>query len=147
MNKKIFYLVYGVPGSGKSTYVERCVKTTYPDLQHYEADMFFYNKLGKYEFNPRKLGMAHSWCQNMTRLAMKKGLPVCVSNTSLTPEERRPYFELANKYGYKIHVHRCYGEYENVHGVPKEKVVQMRKKLRSVSNEEIEMYNIERIEI
>ena len=57
MNKKIFYLVYGVPGSGKSTYVEKELKIKYKDLQHFEADMFFYNKNGVYQFNPKKLGL------------------------------------------------------------------------------------------
>ena len=42
MSDKVFYLVYGIPGSGKSTYVEKQIKNKFKQLQHFEADMFFY---------------------------------------------------------------------------------------------------------
>ena len=127
MNNKIFYLVYGVPGSGKSTYVEKELKTKYKNLQHFEADMFFYNKNGVYQFNPKKLGLAHKWCQTKFIEAMKNGFPVCVSNTSLTPKEREVYFMNACAHNYEIHVHYCAGGFQNVHGVPEEKVEKMKK--------------------
>ena len=57
MDNKSFYLVYGVPGSGKSTYVERELKPFIKDLQHFEADMFFYDKNGVYNFDFESLDM------------------------------------------------------------------------------------------
>ena len=142
MNKKIFYLVYGVPGSGKSTYVEKELKTKYKDLQHFEADMFFYNKNGVYQFNPKKLGLAHKWCQTKFIEAMKNGFPVCVSNTSLTPKEREVYFTKATAHDYEIHVHYCNGEFQNVHGVPEEKVEKMKNKLIPITEKEISEFKI-----
>ena len=140
MDNKSFYLVYGVPGSGKSTYVERELKPFIKDLQHFEADMFFYDKNGVYNFDFRKLGYAHSWCQYKCKEAMSKGLPVCISNTSLTPRERFIYFKMANEYGYKVYIHQCMGEFQNVHGVPDEKVQLMKKKLTSVTDTEINKF-------
>lgn len=142
MNKKIFYLVYGVPGSGKSTYVEKELKTKYKDLQHFEADMFFYNKNGVYQFNPKKLGLAHMWCQTKFIEAMKNGFPVCVSNTSLTPKEREVYFTKATAHDYEIHVHYCAGGFQNVHGVPEEKVEKMKNKLIPITEKEISEFKI-----
>lgn len=142
MNKKIFYLVYGVPGSGKSTYVEKELKTKYKDLQHFEADMFFYNKNGVYQFNPKKLGLAHKWCQTKFIEAMKNGFPVCVSNTSLTPKEREVYFTQATAHDYEIHVHYCTGGFQNVHGVPEEKVEKMKNKLIPITEKEISEFKI-----
>ena len=174
MNKKIFYLVYGVPGSGKSTYVEKELKTKYKNLQHFEADMFFYNKNGVYQFNPKKLGLAHMWCHlqhfeadmffynkngvyqfNPKKLglahmwcqtkfieAMKNGFPVCVSNTSLTPKEREVYFTQATAHDYEIHVHYCTGGFQNVHGVPEEKVEKMKNKLIPITEKEISEFKI-----
>lgn len=142
MNKKIFYLVYGVSGSGKSTYVEKELKTKYKNLQHFEADMFFYNKNGVYQFNPKKLGLAHMWCQTKFIEAMKNGFPVCVSNTSLTPKEREVYFTKATAHDYEIHVHYCNGGFQNVHGVPNEKVEKMKNKLIPITEKEISEFKI-----
>lgn len=142
MDKKIFYFVYGVPGSGKSTYVEKELKTKYKDLQHFEADMFFYDKNGIYQFNPKKLGLAHMWCQTKFIEAMKNGFPVCVSNTSLTPKERRVYFMNACAHNYEIHVHYCNGGFQNVHGVPEEKVEKMKNKLVPITEQEINEFKI-----
>lgn len=142
MNKKIFYLVYGVPGSGKSTYVEKELKTKYKDLQHFEADMFFYNKNGVYQFNPKKLGLAHKWCQTKFIEAMKNGFHVCISNTSLTPKEREVYFMKATAHDYEIHVHYCNGGFQNVHGVPEEKVEKMKNKLIPITEKEISEFKI-----
>lgn len=142
MNKKIFYLVYGVPGSGKSTYVEKELKTKYKDLQHFEADMFFYDKNGIYQFNPKKLSFAHKWCQTKFIESMMNGVPVCVSNTSLTPKEREVYFTQATAYNYEIHVHYCDGGFQNVHGVPEEKVEKMKNKLVPITEQEINEFKI-----
>lgn len=142
MNNKIFYFVYGVPGSGKSTYVEKELKTKYKNLQHFEADMFFYNKNGVYQFNPKKLGLAHKWCQTKFIEAMKNGFPVCVSNTSLTPKEREVYFMKACAHNYEIHVHYCAGGFQNVHGVPEEKVEKMKNKLIPITEQEINEFKI-----
>ncbi len=40
--------------------------------------------------------------------------------------EMKPYIDMAEKNGYKIQVIHCQGSFKNVHGVPEEKVQQMK---------------------
>ena len=61
---------------------------------------------------------------------------VIVSNTSLTPYERRPYFELAYNYGYDVEVKVCDGGFKNIHNVPEETIERMKKKFKPVTNSE-----------
>ena len=99
MSDKVFYLVYGIPGSGKSTYVEKQIKNKFKQLQHFEADMFFYlNESHTYNFDFKRLGSAHSWCKKHFVDAINQELPVCISNTSLTVKERNFYLKKAKEY-------------------------------------------------
>ncbi|MEY4572456.1 MAG: hypothetical protein RLZ10_1695, partial [Bacteroidota bacterium] len=53
---------------------------------------------------------------------------VVVANTFTEEWEMKPYFEMAERYNYRIHtiiVENRHGG-ENVHGVPKEKLQQMK---------------------
>lgn len=143
MNNKVFYLVYGIPGSGKSTYVEKHLKNKIVNIQHFEADMYFYfNKNNEYNFDFKKLSNAHNWCKRNCVKAMEKEVPVCVSNTSLTAKERKFYFEKAKEFNYLIYVHYCDNEFQNIHSVPPEKIQQMKNKLTKVTEEEIKKFNI-----
>ena len=108
------------------------MKEKNPEYIHIEADMFFMRD-GVYEFNATRLGEAHAWCQARTEAELKLGRTVIVSNTFTTIKELRPYFEIARRVlGTYPVVHTCNGVFENVHGVPPEKVKQMRD--RFVSN-------------
>jgi len=54
--------------------------------------------------------------------------PVVVSNTFTQEWEMEPYFELAKKYGYKVFsivIENRHGN-KNKHGVPEDKVEQMK---------------------
>lgn len=118
-------LVRGIPGSGKST-TARKMKEKNPEYVHIEADMFFMRD-GVYMFDASKLGAAHAWCQARTEAELLAGKTVIVSNTFTTIKELRPYFEIAHRVlGTYPAVHTCHGEFENIHGVPPEKVKQMR---------------------
>ena len=59
---------------------------------------------------------------------MSLGQSVIVSNTSLVKKEASPYIKLADHFGYEVEIHHMNGRFDNVHGVPKEKVQQMREK-------------------
>lgn len=102
------------------------MKEKNPEYVHIEADMFFMRD-GEYVFDASKLGAAHAWCQTRTEAELRAGKTVIVSNTFTTIKELRPYFQIADRVlGTYPVVHTCNGVFENVHGVPPEKVKQMR---------------------
>ena len=121
---KILYIVRGLPGSGKSTFGKSIAPV------HFEADMFFMND-GEYKFDFSKIKEAHQWCQESTRDAMVCGSPkVAVSNTFTQEWEMKPYYEMAEKYGYMIFsviVENRHGG-KNIHGVPDATLDNMRKR-------------------
>lgn len=131
------FMITGVPGSGKSTEAEN-IKSKYKfsPIEHYEADMFFIDKNGNYNWNPKKLHIAHEWCKNSVEHAMSIGHDVIVSNTFITAKDRKPYFDLAKSYGYDIQVIECKGNFQNIHGVSDEKVKMLREKYQPVKFEE-----------
>ena len=121
---KILYIVRGLPGSGKSTFAKSIAPV------HFEADMFFMND-GEYKFDFSKIKEAHQWCQESTQDAMVSGSPkVAVSNTFTQEWEMKPYYEMAEKYGYMIFsviVENRHGG-KNIHGVPDATLDNMRKR-------------------
>lgn len=87
--------------------------------------MFFIDNEGNYKFDPAKIKMAHSWCQDLVMMAMKREEPkVVVSNTFTQEWEMTPYYELAEKYGYVVFSiiveNRHKGQ--NIHNVPTDKL-------------------------
>lgn len=118
-------LIRGVPGSGKSTMARELMKTD-ESLVHLEADMFFY-VADRYIFDPRLLSSAHEWCYASTLKALREGHNVIVSNTFTKLWEMSKYVQLDQLIDdLEIEVIEMRGEFQNVHGVPAEKVEQMR---------------------
>lgn len=124
------YLVRGVPGSGKSTFAA----SIWRESEICEADKFFYQD-NKYQFDPTALKQAHQWCQRQVEIRMQDNMQdrnhftqIVVSNTFTQEWEMEAYFDLAKKYGYKVFtivVENRHGG-ENVHGVPDDKLQQMK---------------------
>jgi tRNA uridine 5-carbamoylmethylation protein Kti12 len=56
MTNKILYIVRGIPGSGKTTFAKSL------NCPVFEADMFFVNSQGIYNFDYTKIKDAHAWC-------------------------------------------------------------------------------------
>lgn len=98
---KILLLVRGVSGAGKSSFVKTMAKMHFasPSYLHYEADMYFYDSLGRYNFDRNKLHKAHEWCQQKTLEALEDNRCVIVSNTSTTEAEVKVYQDIAKKAG------------------------------------------------
>lgn len=119
---KELFLLRGLPGSGKSTLAK-----SISDV-HYEADMYFVDAEGNYNFNAALLKDAHNWCQLMTRTAMEYNTPkIVVSNTFTQEWEMDAYREMAQEYGYTVFslvVENRHGGV-NEHGVPEEALVRM----------------------
>jgi predicted kinase len=115
------YLVRGLPGSGKSTFARKITDIVF------EADMYFY-KDGKYQYDPQFIKDAHIWCQQQVRLAMTIGHDrIAVANTFVRRWEMDAYYVMAAKADYKVTEITMSGLLRpNIHGVPYEKIEQMR---------------------
>ena len=127
LKTQFLILFIGIPGSGKSTLAKKWQKGFPYHCDIFEADMYF-EKDGQYNWDPKKLNEAHKWCFDQTENTLKNGGSVIVANTFLTPSSRKPYIELAKKYNTKLTVFPCIGEFKNIHGIPQEKVNEMKKK-------------------
>ena len=120
---KQLILLRGLPGSGKSTFAKSLGVS-----EHYEADMFF-ERNGKYEFDPEKIKMAHEWCRVQVMHSMICEVPkIVVSNTFTQEWEMKAYYDLAQEHGYQVFsvVVENRHDGENIHGCPKDKVEIMR---------------------
>ena len=118
---KELFLLRGLPGAGKSTLAKSLGGI------HLEADQYFMED-GNYKFDATKIKLAHDWCQLRTEHGMEDSSPkIVVSNTFTMAWEMQPYYDLAEKYGYRVYslvVENRHGG-ENVHNVPREKIEEM----------------------
>jgi len=127
---KELFLLRGLPGSGKSTLAKMLVGDK--DYCHKEADMYFVDRLGNYNFKPSQLKEAHQWCQQEVEFLMKYDHRVVVANTFTQEWEMQPYYDLAQKYGYRVYsliVENRHGGV-NEHGVPEEKLIEMKNRFQ-----------------
>lgn len=123
---KELFLLRGLPGSGKSTLAKSLGGV------HLEADMYFVQEDGSYEFDATKLKDAHEWCRVGVNNLMESHVDyrIVVSNTFTQEWEMEPYYKLAEKYGYAIFsliVENRHGG-TNVHNVPTEVLDKMEKR-------------------
>ena len=121
---KELFLLRGLPGSGKSTLAKSIGGI------HIESDMYFMVD-NEYQFDVTRLKDAHQWCQEGVEKSMI-GLNnpeittqrITVSNTFTQEWEMLPYYDLAEKHGYKVYsliVENRHGGV-NEHGVPEDKL-------------------------
>lgn len=126
MNSVALYLIRGVPGSGKSTLANQ-LKICGLVHSVYEADDFFMDENGNYNFDVSKLGQAHLQCQEKVKTDLRNHLSVAVSNTSTTEKEVAVYQKIAQQVGAKfisLIVENRHGGI-NCHNVPEDKLQQM----------------------
>jgi adenylate kinase family enzyme len=131
MNKPVkkLILIRGLPGSSKTTKALEILSEN-PDFVHFEADMFFISReTGEYKFDATQLKYAHNWCQDVVETWMENSEErIVVSNTFTQEWEMKAYYELAEKYGYRVHsiiVENRHGGV-NEHGVPDDKLEVMK---------------------
>jgi predicted kinase len=122
---KELILLRGIPGSGKTTLGEVILYKPNNDLKPLSADDYFTLPDGTYNFSFEKLKEAHNDCQQRCAILMSNGVvKIVVSNTFTQEWEMKPYYEMAERYGYRVHsviVENRHGGV-NTHGVPDEKL-------------------------
>jgi predicted kinase len=117
-----FIIMVGVPGAGKG----RWIRQNHPFGFVGSADHFFYALGdGVYQFDPSKLGQAHSSCQSRLFAAMARKEPVVIlDNTNLVAKFVKGYVEEAKRLDYDVQVVRITpSSFEaaferNLHGLP-----------------------------
>jgi hypothetical protein len=131
---KQLILLRGLPGSGKST-AAKLLGAGGAGYAHFESDMFFMED-GKYKFDATKLRDAHQWCQGQVEHAMLLNhtsgynSTIIVSNTFTQEWEMQAYFDLAERWDYRVTtliVENRHGGV-NVHGVPQETLTKMQER-------------------
>lgn len=122
------FIVRGAPGSGKT----HLARTLAPSA-HFAADDWFHMRAqeeGKtYEefWSPDHLSTAHDWCADRVRCAMDACIPrVAVHNTFPGREFVTPYLLWAEQRGYMPSIVVCCNDYGNQHGVPDNRVREIR---------------------
>lgn len=123
------YIIRGIPGSGKSTYANKLKTLLFEkglSVTHFEADMFFMHD-GKYQWNPKLIGLAHKWCFDNVFNSFDNGTEaVIVANTFVKLEHLMPYINTANKHGFDVVVYRMNNNFKNIHNVPDESINRMK---------------------
>jgi predicted kinase len=124
---KTVIILRGLPGAGKTTLAETIMIGR--EAVHCEADQYFTQPDGTYQFNSEKLFDAHEQCRKKFHEAIERSVElVIVSNTSTMEWEMAGYLELAEQFGYRVFsliVENRHGG-KNVHDCPEEKVEIMR---------------------
>ena len=128
---KTFYIVRGLPSSGKSTVASNIVGAE----NNIAADDYFYILgNGEYAWSEDKLHAAHTWCYSTLEKKMESGEPLlAVSNTSVRDRDVKLYYELGTKWGYTIFVLTVekWHTGENNHRVPSDVMEKMERRLKN----------------
>lgn len=133
MEKRVFIMA-GINGSGKSTTAAR-VQKEFPSAVIVSADNYMVDESGKWQFDPAKLGLCHSLCQEAFHEALNNKIPVViVDNTNLCHEHRWVYEKHALERGYDVTVFVHDTDVDiavkrNIHGVPRHTLENQKRKL------------------
>jgi predicted kinase len=128
------HIVRGVPGSGKTTFAKKLWSWNVGDY-FWEADMFMVDVDGNYVFDGSRLKECHANCFAAVSRDVSERRDVIVSNTFIRKWEMENYLELAKANGYRVMVWRMMNRFDNVHGVPVDRVETMLTNMEDVEGE------------
>ncbi len=135
------WMIIGVPGSGKTTTANKIANNQESTLGYkpaiFEADMYFIDNNGKYNWRATDLYKAHNWCYSKVEEQLQQGKSVIVANTFIKAKERKAYIQLIKKYNAELEVITCTGHFKNIHNVPAEKVLLMLNRFQPFSQDEL----------
>lgn len=123
-------IIRGIAGSGKSTLARKMLEDL--EAEHFEADMYFMDDEGHYNWDPAFLGSAHSWCKRKTRQALLDGKNVIVSNTFIKRKELKPYLNMECA---SLAIFEAKGDYGSIHDVPDSVINRMRNSWEELPSE------------
>lgn len=137
-NKGTVEILFGMPGSGKSTYCRGVLATAndkYTVAVH-NTDSYLYEDDGSYSWTPARMRAAHKSNFKAFKESISKGVfHIIVDNTNLAPKEWTKYVNMALIAGYSINLHKMpvitpKESFErNIHNVPMESLERMYDKL------------------
>jgi len=134
MQTKTVYILAGINGSGKSTAAAKIIKD-HPKGVVVSADKYMVDAKGKWLFDPTRLGLCHSLCQEAFHEALHENQEtIVVDNTNLCHDHRWVYAQHALSKGYDVTILVFDTEIEtalkrNVHGVPRHTLENQKRKL------------------
>ena len=128
-------IMQGPPGSGKTTIAEEQLAEEY-DAEIYSTDDFF-TEDGVYNFDISKLNENHQKNQDRTFKALKEGKNVIVDNTNIMRWHCKAYVQAAVELGIEVKFVRAEGDYKTIHGVPQDKIEQMRASMEDLTVESV----------
>lgn len=114
-------IIRGLPGSGKSTYA----KTNYPSYAHVEADQYFIDLHGFYDYRKTDIIPAHNWCYSKVKDLLSKGLNVVVSNTFTRLDFITRYISIP--VDFDVSIVEMLNNYGSIHNVPESEMKKMKK--------------------